>query len=370
MSMKTKLTLSALALLAAIGLLFLLRWNNPLVSKPRVNAPPAPAAVTTSTDTPITAQTWKDDITAPAVASSFYETAPEAASIHTADTRFETANRLLFPELLAELERMPESPVKDDMLRETLTKWAALEGAAAAMWAKLCGNSRRFLPEILQAWAGTGADSAVSAWAFAKAEFSADRDEAAWLAPGFVTSAFRAMSANPGEEVWNELAGLSGTKASAAMMGMADFASNRQVNTDFTSAMERRVLDYDSPPLAAAFYASAGHIERAKNDLALVTDSAQWHAIAREVARQQAEFEPAKAIEWLQSQFTRPEDAIADLVAGVGMMHELNAKDVLNWLRELPSSDPVNAGIATIEAKFPMLRVGVGVDIITLEPDP
>jgi hypothetical protein len=366
-NMKTKHTLAALALLAVIGLFFLKGWNNPPASAPLINAAPAPAAAAAAANTPTTAASWKDDVTAPAVASSLYHTAPEAAALQFADTRFETANRFQFPALLAELERMPDSPVKDDMMREALTKWAALDGDAAANWAKLRAAHRHFLPDILQAWAATGAKAAASAWAFAKTALAADGDTTSWLAPGFVKAAFGGMAATTGDGWWNELAGLSGTPMVQGMFGAAEFASNRQVNTEFTAAMQGRILDSGSAPLAAAFYAGAGHITAAKEELASVTDAAQWHAIAREVARQQAEFEPGKAMDWLASQFAQPSDAIEDMVNSVGQLDDVSAQGVLTWLRNLPASDARTAGIEQVQQAFPQLRPDLAVEVISLE---
>ena len=362
--MKTKFILATFALVVELGFLYLTGWPSDSMNTPAVEQAATPPAAFTFTEPLTETPRPMDALAANEIAPPFYQALPGVASLPVVESRFETTDPSQFPTLLAELERMPESPVKDDMMREALTKWAALDGAAAATWAKLRGDSRRFLPDILQAWVGTGAESAGSAWAFAKAEFSTDRDEAAWLAPGFVTSAFREMTAIPGEMVWNELAGLSSAAVSAAMMGMADFASNRQVSTEFTAGMERRVLDSGSAPLAAAFYAGAGHIAAAKEELAAVTDNAQWHAIAREVARQQAEFEPAKAMDWLQSQFAQPADGIADMVESIGMMHGLNAEDVLKWLSTCPESAERKTGTEKILQKFPALRTDLVIETI------
>ena len=364
--MKMKL-FATLALGAGLGFLYLTRGPSISASTPAVEQSGTPPAAVTFTETMTETPRPMEAPTANEIARPFYQTSPGAASLHAVESRFETTDPAQFPALFAELERMPESPVKEAMLREALTKWAVLDGAAATTWAKQRGDSRPFLPEILQAWADTGAESAGSAWAFAKAEFSTDRDEATWLASGFVTSVFREMSAIPGEAVWNELATLSGAAASAAMMGMADFASNRQVNTEFTAGMERRVLDSGSAPLTAAFYAGAGHIAAAKEELAAVTDNAQWHAIAREVARQQAAFEPTKAVAWLEAQFAQPADAIVDMVESIGMTHALNAEDVLNWLGTLPESEARTAGMEKIEGKFPQLRVNLTAEVISLK---
>lgn len=365
--MKTKLTLATLALVVGLGFLCLTGRLSESSSTTAVEQSATPPAAVTFTETMTGTPGPLDAPAANEIVPLFYQTLPGAASLHAVESRFETTDLSEFPALLAELERMPESPVKEAMLREALTKWATLDGAAAATWAKLRGDSRRFLPDILQAWAGTGAESAEGAWAFAKAEFSTDSDDAAWLAPGFVTSAFREMTAIPDEAVWAELAGLSGAAASAAMLGMADFASNRRGSTEFAAGMEQRVLDSGSAPLAAAFYAGAGHIAAAKEELTGVTDNAQWHAIAREVARQQAEFEPAKAMAWLEAQFAQPADAIADIVESIGLMHALNAEDVLNWLGTLPESEARTAGMEKLEGEFPQLRVNLTVEVISLK---
>jgi hypothetical protein len=151
------------------------------------------------------------------------------------------------------------------------------------------------------------------------------------------------------------------------MMGMADFVSNAQSNTAFTAEMESRTHALNSAPMAAAFYSGAGHIAAAKEDLASVTDTAQWHAIAREIARQQAVFEPSQALDWFQSQFAQPSDAIEDVVSSIGMMHALNAADVLNWLRGLPVSEASSPGVQAIWEKFPELRSGLPQQTVTLQ---
>lgn len=365
--MKTKFTLATFAVLVGLGFIYLIGWQSDSASAPageqRTSAPSAVTLAGIRMETaPLVKTTMFNADTQP-----LYQTSPGEASLNAVDARFETANRFQFPALLAELERTPESQVKEAMMREALTKWAALDGAATATWANLRVPFRRFLPEILQVWAGADAESAVSAWAFAKAAFANDRDEGAWFEPDFVTSAFRGMTSIPGEGVWNELNALSGVASSAAMIGMADFVSNRQVNTDFTAAMEGRVLDSGSVPLTAAFYAGAGHIAAAKEELVAVTDPAQWHAIAREIARQQAEFEPAQAVDWLQSQFEQPADSIADMVESIGMMHALNAEDVLKWLNALPESEARAAGMERILVHFPKLRPNLATQEITLE---
>jgi hypothetical protein len=234
-------------------------------------------------------------------------------------------------------------------------------------WARQRAAHRHLLPEILSAWADINPDAAASAWAFAKTAFVSEPDASIWRAPGFVKKAFHGMAATPNELVWNELSTLRGESAVQAMMGMADFASNAQVNTDFTADMERRVLDMNSAPMAAAFYAAAGHIGAAKDDLAGVTDAAEWHALAQEIARQQAVFEPSKALDWLQSQFAQPSDAIEDMVASIGATHALNAGDVLNWLNTLPESGARTAGIDNIHQRFPELRPGQPVQTIVLK---
>lgn len=259
---------------------------------------------------------------------------------------------------LTTLGSSPERRSDDEVIRAALKKWAGFDGVSAAKWAKARQACRRYLPEILRAWANIGGDSAVAAWKLAKEESAKDRDEASWLSEEFVATAFREISAVIGEDVWSEMAALSGQASVAAMIGMADFASNRQTNTAFASAMEERVLNYESPAMAAAFYAGAGHITAAKAELATVTDQSQWHTIAREIARQQAVIEPAEAILWLQSQFKNPTDAILDMVRSIGMMHALNAGDVLQWLVDLPESEARAAGLGQIRNAFPDLKIG------------
>lgn len=368
MNTKTKLNLVAAALIVGVGVYFFGDWNNqPVNSVSPVSETPVISNYTAATDAPALLTESQSIAVASADAPVFYQTAAEAATLHMADTRFENVNHFQFPTLLAELERMPESPVKNDMMRDALKKWATLDGAAAAKWAKLLPARRHFLPDILQTWASTDAKAASSAWAFAKAGFAADGNSATWHAPGFVKAAFGGMTARPGNGWWNELAGLSGTPLVQAMFGAADFASNRQVNTDFSAAMEERVLNSNSAVLAASFYAAAGHITAAKEQLRGVADVEQWHDIAREVARQQAEFEPVKAIEWLESQFTQPSEAIEDVVNSVGFMDALNGREVLVWLNKLPDSAERTAGIEQIQQAFPSLRPNLPAQEITLE---
>ena len=365
--MKTNLNLAAASLLAGIGIYFLADWNiQPVSTTQDADKAQAVSSATPFTDAPAPAPELQST-TAPADAAPVYQTEPETAALHMADSRFETANRFQFPALLAELERMPESPVKDDMIRDALKKWAALDGEAAANWAKLLPARRHFLPDILQAWAATDAKAAASAWAFAKSSFSADGDSATWLSPSFVKVAFGGMTATPGDLWWDEIGSLSGTSLVHAMFGAADFASNRQVNTDFSAAMEERVLNSDSATLAASFYAAAGHITAAKEQLRNVTDTDQWHAIAREVVRQQAEFEPGKAVAWLESQFAQPSEAVEDAVNSAGLMDPMNGQEVINWLHNLPESPARTSGIEQIQQAFPQLRAGLAAEVITLE---
>jgi hypothetical protein len=293
-----------------------------------------------------------------------YEADYGLASADGLQSRFDAANAFEMPSLLAELDQRPDSPVKAEMMRSALARWAAIDGAAATAWASLNAQGRRFLPDVLQEWAGSGADASASAWEFAKTAMATDPDEADWRSPRFVTAAFRGMAATPGEAVWTELAALSGSQAIHAMMGMADFASNRQINTDFAAAVESKTLSLGSDSLSAAFYAAAGHIEVAKDDLASVTDGEQWHVIAREIAKQQAVFEPSKSLEWLVSQFEQPADAILDVVESIGLMHALNAEDVLAWLRNCPESEERTAGTEKLLQKFPELRTDLAVQVI------
>jgi hypothetical protein len=366
--MKPKLTFAALALLAGLGLLCLIRWQPGFKAAGTKDIPlasPPTAAVSGARMKPAPPTDTKAH---PRATQTLYETSTDTTPFSTIEAEFDAADSFHFPSLLAELELMPESPVKRSMIREALMKWATLDGAAAATWAKLNGPYRSFLPEILQAWAGKGPEFAVDAWAFAKAAAATDGDKAAWHGPDFITTAFREMTAIPDEKVWSELATLQdGASTAAAMLGMADFAANRQVNTDFASEMERRVLDFGSAPLAAAFYAGAGHIAAAKEELAGVTEAEQWHAIACEVARQQAVFEPAQALDWLQSQFEHPSDAIADMVESIGMTHALNAEDVLNWLSTLPNSEARAAGIERIREAYPQFKANSPVEVISLD---
>lgn len=257
---------------------------------------------------------------------------------------------------LATLGESPERRSDDEVIRVAFKKWAGFDGVSAAKWAKDRQACRRYLPGILRTWASNGTDSAVAAWKLAKEEFAKDGDEGSWFTEEFVAIAFCEISAVIGEDVWSEMAALSGQASVAAMIGMADFASNRQTNTAFASDMEERVLNYESPAIAAAFYAGAGHITAAKSELAAVTDKKQWHTIAREIARQQAVTEPAEAILWLQSQFENPTDAISDMVRSIGMMHVLNAGDVLQWLVDLPESEARSASIEQIRNAFPNLK--------------
>lgn len=364
--MKAKILFTTLALLAGVILFYLSR-------EPLQNTVPEetlPAAVSGEAKPgPQSAPTF-----APAAENRsagpepvLFQEGYALTSNYGLQSRLDNANALQMPALLAEIERMPDSPVKDDLLRSALTRWAALDGAAAVTWARQRATHRHLLPEILTAWATTSPEAATSAWAFAKRAFASEPDAGTWHAPGFVKNAFHGIMATPGELMWKELSTLRGETAVQAMMGMADFASNAQVNTDFTADMERRVLEMNSAPMAAAFYAAAGHIQAAKDDLAGVNDAADWHAIAQEIARQQAVFEPSKALDWLQSQFSQPSDAIEDIVASIGATHALNAGDVLGWLNMLPESDARTAGMENIIQRFPELRPGQPVQTIVLE---
>lgn len=282
-------------------------------------------------------------------------------------TQLKTATSSMMPQLLARIGQLPDSPVKDDLLLSALKKWAKDDGAAALQWAVRQPQMRSMLPSMLTEWAGVSTDSAAQAWAVAKRSVGVDGDTETWLDPSFVKTAFGKMAATPGDGVWQELKGLSGTAQVQAMFGVADFASNRQTNTEFAANVETRTLDLQSSPMAAAFYAAAGHIQAAKDDLANVTDADQWHVIAQEVAKQQAVFEPSKAIEWLASQYSQPAEAIGDMVNSIGMTHALNAGDVLAWLRGLPSSDQQAQGISKILVEFPELRTDVPVQTVVVK---
>ena len=85
------------------------------------------------------------------------------------------------------------------------------------------------------------------------------------------------------------------------------------------------------------------------------------------MARQQAEFEPDKAMDWLASQFAQPSDAIEDMVNSVGQMDDVSAQGVLTWLRNLPESDARTAGIEQIQQAFPKLRASLAAEVISLE---
>lgn len=363
--MKTRrLTLCA-ALLASLAAFCVFVWQpvspTPPAKIPSVSAVPE---VVTSNEPATTPPL----VSRPAekIETQQYRVIPAAATLYSAGADFEGLNSTQFSALLAEWERMPESPVKDDAMHTALRRWASLDGSAAAQWAATHPGGRRFLPDTLTAWAGHSADAAASAWAFAKANSARDGDEAVWHAPEFVTAAFRGMTATPGEAVWNELASLSGATSAHAVFGMADFAVNGQTNTEFAAAVEQRVLGIGSAQDAAAFHAAGGFIQAAKDDFVGVTQAAQWHAIAREIARQQAETEPSKAIEWLQSQFPQPAEAIADMTESIAMMHALNAGDVLNWLGALPDTEERRAAIEKIRQKFPQFRADLPTETITL----
>ena len=357
--MKTKLTFTILALIAGIAFFAFTDWQSIPVVASVAEKQPTPIVAPASTQRPIaTAEV------APNVQPSIqYQAAYGAVADDDIQVRLEGANRFQFPALLAEMERMPESPVKTELMRSALIKWATLDGAAAAAWAKFRSEQRHFLPEILASWSET---DAASAWQFAQAALSGDKDQAAWRSPLFVKTAFRGMTGTQGDGVWKELAALPDASAVHAMMGMADFASNGQNNTAFAAEVERRALDLGSAPMAAAFYAAAGHIAAAKSDLASVADGEQWHAIAREIAKQQAVLDPSLAVQWLQSQFPQPSDGIEDMVESIGMMHALNAGDVLDWLRALPESDARKAGIEKIQGRFSELRTDIPVETISL----
>ena len=365
--MKTKFIFATVVSLVCLSIIAVIDWQSGPASPPAEEPNPALALAPRSVETPAET-TGSFETPLPSEPAPIpYQAAYGSVSTDSFQARLNGANGFQMPALLSEIERMPDSPVKDEMMRTALMKWAGADGAAAATWARLRAQYRRFLPDILQAWAGGGADAAASAWKFATTAFSADRDEAAWRSPTFVTAAFRGMTAKSGEAVWNELASLTGTSAIHAMMGMADFASNGQINTDFAAEMESRTLGLGSAPLSAAFYAAAGHTAAAKGDLAAVTDGSQWHVIAREIARQQAVFEPSKAIDWLQSQFPKPADGIEDMVESIGMTHALNAEDVLGWLRNLPENNEQAAGLRKILQKFPALRSDLVVENISVK---
>ena len=354
--MNTKLLLSAVALGTGIALLAFVDWQSNATDSSLEKTDSSFSASSASARIQIQGGGGVEGLLRTDSSPIRHQRNHPAESADSLRARLEAADGFEMASLLADMEQLPDSPVKDELVRSTLLKWAKLDGAAAADWAKQRPQGRPFLPEILQTWAGTGTGAAAEAWGFAKRAFETDPDEATWRSPAFLTAAFRGMTAAPGEGVWTELASLSGTAAVHAMMGMADFASNAQTNTGFASEMERRVLDLGSPASAGAFYAAAGHIEAAKSELPAVTDEAQWHVIVREIARQQAVFEPSNAIEWLASQFSQPADGITDMVQSIGLMHTLNAGDVLSWLRNCPEGEARSAGIEQIFQRFPVLR--------------
>jgi hypothetical protein len=366
--MKSRYFLIIFALIAGIVIFTITEHTDRSSTVVDVRHPTADPAVTLPKPSPVQRAASFPTPTSSELEPTLFQAAYGFSTSDSLQARLDAANAFQMPGLLAELERMPGSPVKTDLLRSALKRWATLDGKAAATWAKQRPAHRHFLPDILTAWANSGDGAgAAGAWQFAKAAFANEQNRAAWRSPAFVKTAFHNMAAQPGEVIWSELAGLTGDSAVHAMIGMADFASNGQTNTAFTADMESRTHALNSAPLAAAFYAGAGHIAAAKEDLAGVTDAEQWHAIAREIARQQAVFEPTQALEWLQSQFTQPSDAIDDVVSSIGMTQSLNAGDVLAWLAGLPASEARDAGTQTIMEKFPELRSNMPTQVLTLK---
>ena len=155
--MKTKFILATFALVVELGFLYLTGWPSDSMNTPAVEQAATPPAAFTFTEPLTETPRPMDALAANEIAPPFYQALPGVASLPVVESRFETTDPSQFPTLLAELERMPESPVKDDMMREALTKWAALDGAAAATWAKLRGDSRRFLPPAVTEVDPTGA---------------------------------------------------------------------------------------------------------------------------------------------------------------------------------------------------------------------
>jgi hypothetical protein len=72
-------------------------------------------------------------------------------------------------------------------------------------------------------------------------------------------------------------------------------------------------------------------------------------------------------MEWLQSQFAQPTDGIADIVESIGMMHALNAEDVLKWFGTVPESEARSAGAEKIRGAFPQLQENLPTEVISLE---
>ena len=70
---------------------------------------------------------------------------------------------------------------------------------------------------------------------------------------------------------------------------------------------------------------------------------------------------------WLQSQFAQPADGIEDMGESIGLMHALNAEDVLNWLGTLPESDARKASMEKIQQTFPQLRTNLAAEVISLK---
>lgn len=286
---------------------------------------------------------------------------PNIRSLETADTN-------AMPPLMTQIELMPDSPVRDDLRTSVLRKWVHLDGEAAILWASQHPDLLGFIPDALREWASIGPVEAVRAWAFAKMSFASDHDASTWNSPDFVKSAFGGMAATPGDSVWAELNALSGTTQLHAMIGIADFASRRQSDTSFASNTEQHVQELGLPVLTAAFYAGAGHIEAAKEDLEQVSDNDQHRVIANEIAKQLAVFDPAQAIAWLESQYRVPSDAIADMTASIGSMHALNGGDVLRWLAKFPESSQRNRAMDEIQNRFPELRASSSQNIVITLP--
>ena len=267
---------------------------------------------------------------------------------------------------LVRIEAMPDSPVKDQMLQDAIKQWARQNGAEAIRWTSERPERRRLIPGALREWGSVDGDHAKAAWALAKQALAADGDAATWLATDFVKTAFGSMAAVPTEEVWHELKELNGTTQLHAMMGMADFASNGQTNTAFSSDMESRTNDMGSASLTSAFYAAAGHITAAKEDYTLVTDAEERRVLAREIAKQQAVLEPSEAIAWLESQFDQPTVAIDDMVESIGLMQALNAGDVLEWLSKLPETEERTNAMVKIQENFPDLHANATVQTLII----
>jgi len=55
------------------------------------------------------------------------------------------------------------------------------------------------------------------------------------------------------------------------------------------------------------------------------------------------------------------------MVESIGLMHVLNAQDVMNWLGTLPYNDARAAGMEKIHEAFPQLRTGLAAEVISLE---